>query len=122
MYSGFLRSSSSVIGRIEVCGTAALERCAAAQLRNSTGARTTRRTSPGARGGGEHPRKLSGLAVAKIQPEARSHAENALEQFRQRSRLTEVRYRTPCIEECSSELLAGLDGQSRKAEFPPIQA
>src|ERR1700686_902501 len=111
MYSGFLRSSSSVIGRIEVCGTAALERCAAAELWNSTRARTIRRTSPGAHGGGEHPRKLSGLAVAKIRPEARSHAENALEQFRQRSRLTEGRDRIPCTEECSSGLWAGVNGQ-----------
>src|SRR5580692_11667846 len=100
MYSGFLRSSSSVIGRIEVCGTAALERSAAAELRNSTGARTTRRTSPGAHSGGENPRKLSGPAVAKIRPEARSHAENAVEQFRQRSRLTEVRYHALCPVKC----------------------
>jgi len=67
---------------------------------------------------GEHPAE-SRLAVAKTRSEARSHAENALEQFRQSSRATEVQYCMYPVE-CSSELLAELAGQAGKAELPPI--
>src|SRR5260370_6623273 len=46
--------------------------------------------------GGEERRKISGLAVSKIGAEARSHAENAVGQFREKSYPMEVQYHTPC--------------------------
>jgi hypothetical protein len=84
----------------------ALEECAAARLekRNSSQPGQIEAHVERARGrdGGEHPESCSpegfrgsGLAVSKTRAEARSHAENAVAQFRQRSQAMEVQYRAP---------------------------
>jgi len=96
-----------VLATIEVCGSGLGEvRGGTAAERNSTVDNSKPSLGCAWADGREHPRKISGLAVATIGPEARFHAENALEQFPQKSRLTEVQYCTLRPVECSSELLA----------------
>ena len=65
----------------------ALEECAAALLQNSISSMDNLKPGLGAHGAEavEDPRKISGLAVSKIGAEARSHAENAVGQFQEKS-------------------------------------
>src|ERR1700736_5334334 len=113
MYSGLLRSSNSIIARIEVSELAALDRCAAAQPLNGIRAWTIRilslRRAVGRRS--SESRECSGLAVSKLRAGERSRAENASRQFQRNSSQLADRYRTPCSVRSFEEIGPGGDVQ-----------
>src|SRR5215469_18533090 len=121
MYSGFFRRSNSVIARVEIFGSAALEEYAAAPLRNRIRGQTIQTQPVSAGPTAARSRKFSGLAVSKTRAAGRSHAENTVVQFRGRAQWTEVQCQTSPTRASLWVLLTDRGAQSRRPESPPIQ-